>query len=279
MAVRIVTDSSSDLSAERAEQLEIDVVPLSIRFGDEEFTDRVQLSVDEFYTRLTASAALPETAAPSPGAFEEVFRGAAERGADGVVCLTLSSELSATIASAQNAARSVEGVIDVRVIDSRSITTGLASQAIAAADAARRGASLDEVVALVEDMASRTHVIGALDTLEYLKRGGRIGGAQALLGNLLSIKPLLDLSTGRVEEAGKARTRRKALQWLADRTLALDEPENLSICHANAGDLDEFLALLAPKYTVEQLTVCQIGPVIGTHGGPGMIGVTWQDRR
>lgn len=279
MAVRIVTDSSSDLSVERAEQLEIDVVPLSIRFGDEEFTDRVQLSVDEFYRRLTASAALPETAAPSPGAFEEVFHGAAERGADGVVCLTLSSELSATIASAQNAARSVESAIDVRVIDSRSITTGLASQAITAADAARRGASLDEVAALVEDMASRTHVIGALDTLEYLKRGGRIGGAQALLGNLLSIKPLLDLSTGRVEEAGKARTRRKALQWLADRTLALDEPENLSICHANARDLDEFLALLAPKYTVEQLTVCQIGPVIGTHGGPGMIGVTWQDRR
>lgn len=279
MAVRIVTDSSCDLSVERAEELDIDVVPLSIRFGEEEFTDRVQLSVDEFYRRLASSAALPETAAPSPGAFEAAFRGASDRGANGVVCVNLSSELSATIASAQNAAKAVEGAIEVRVVDSRSITTGLASQAVAAADAARRGAQLDEIVALVDDMASRTHVIGALDTLEYLKRGGRIGGAQALLGNLLSIKPLLDLSTGKVEEAGKARTRRKALQWLADRTLALDDPENLSVCHANASDLDEFLAMLAPKYAAEQLTVCQIGPVIGTHGGPGMIGVTWQDRR
>lgn len=279
MAVRVVTDSSCDLSVERAEQLDIDVVPLSIRFGDEEFTDRVQLSVDEFYRRLAGSAALPETAAPSPGAFEAAFRRAAERGADGVVCVNLSSELSATIASAQNAARAVEGVIDVRVIDSRSITTGLGSQAAAAADAAGRGAALEEVVALVQDMASRTHVIGALDTLEYLKRGGRIGGAQALLGNLLSIKPLLDLSSGKVEEAGKARTRRRALQWLAERTLALDAPENLSIAHANATDLDDFVAMLAPKYSFEQLTVCQIGPVIGTHGGPGMIGVTWQDPR
>src|SRR3954452_15831314 len=139
MGVRIVTDSSCDLAPDEAEVLGIDIVPLSIRFGDKEFTDRVDLSVDEFYQRLAESAALPETAAPSPGAFEQVFRRAADNGADAVVCINLSSELSATIQSAQNAARAVEDTIPVHVVDSRSITLGLGSQAIAAAEAARNG--------------------------------------------------------------------------------------------------------------------------------------------
>src|SRR4051812_1827988 len=190
MTVRIVTDSACDLTSGEADELGVDIVPLSIRFGDKEFTDRVDLSVEEFYRRLAESAELPETAAPSPGAFEQVFRRAAENGADAVVCIDLSSELSATIQSAQNAARAVSDAIDVRVVDSRSITMGLGSQVIAAAEAARDGAPVDSIEAMVEDMATRTHVLGCLDTLENLKKGGRIGNAQALLGNLLSIKPL-----------------------------------------------------------------------------------------
>src|SRR5438552_14258199 len=144
MAVRIVTDSSCDLTPEEAVELGIEIVPLSIRFGSEEFTDRVDLTVDEFYKRLAGSTALPETSAPAPGAFEEVFRRAVELGDEGVVCINLSSELSATIQSAQNAARAVEGVIDVRVVDSRSITLGLGTQAVAAAEASREGKSIDE---------------------------------------------------------------------------------------------------------------------------------------
>src|SRR5581483_2533684 len=221
-AVRIVTDSACDLTAEEANALDVEIVPLSIRFGDKEFTDRVDLSVEEFYRRLSESDELPETAAPSPGAFEQAFRRAAEKGADAVVCINLSSELSATIQSAQNAARAVKDVVDVRVVDSRSITMGLGAQVMAAAEAARRGDDADTIVAMVEDQAARTKVIGCLDTLENLKKGGRIGNAQHLLGNLLSIKPLIDVSTGKVEEAGKARTRKKALQWLADRLL--EEP-------------------------------------------------------
>jgi DegV family protein with EDD domain len=279
MAVRIVTDSSCDLTTEEADELGIEIVPLSIRFGSEEFTDRVDLTVDEFYRRLAESTALPETSAPAPGAFEEVFRRAVELGADAVVCIDLSSELSATIQSAQNAARAVEGVIDVRVIDSRSITSGLGSQVLAAARAAREGKTVDEIVALVEDMATRTHVIGALDTLENLKKGGRIGGAQALLGNLLSIKPLVDISTGKVEEAGKARTRKKALQWLADKVLALPAVEHLCVTHGNAPDVDEFLELISSRFPRETIRIGIIGPVIGTHGGPRIIGVTWQEPR
>jgi DegV family protein with EDD domain len=276
MAVRIVTDSACDLTAEEAEQLDVDIVPLTIRFGDKEFTDRVDLSVDEFYRRLNESAELPETAAPAPGAFEQVFRRAAENGADAVVCINLSSDLSATLQSAQNAARGVAGTIDVRVVDSHSITLGLGSQVVAAAEAARGGASADDIVAMVESMAQRTRIIATLDTLENLKKGGRIGGAQALLGNLLSIKPLLDVSSGKVEEAGKARTRKKALRWLADRLLEEPVVERLSVCHGEAPDLEEFLDLLAPRFPRDQIRVGVIGAVIGTHGGPRVMGVTWQ---
>src|SRR6476469_8773399 len=169
MGVRIVTDSSCDLAPDEAEVLGIDIVPLSIRFGDKEFTDRVELSVDEFDRRLNESEQLPETAAPAPGAFEQVFRRAAEQGADAVVCINLSSDLSATIQSAQNAARAVADTIDVRVVDSRSITSGLGAQVTAAAEAARDGASADDIVAMVESMSRRTRIIAALDTLENLK--------------------------------------------------------------------------------------------------------------
>jgi DegV family protein with EDD domain len=275
-AVRIVTDSSCDLTAEEAEHLGVDIVPLSIRFGDEEFTDRVDLSVEEFYRRLNDAADLPETAAPSPGAFEVVFRKASENGADAVVCINLSSDLSATIQSAQNAARAVSDTIDVRVVDSRSITSGLGSQVAAAAEASRDGATADDIEAMVESMSRRTRVIAALDTLENLKKGGRIGGAQALLGNLLSIKPLIDVSSGKVEEAGKARTRKKALRWLADRLLEEPAVERLSVCHGEATDLDEFLELLAPRFTRDDIRIGLIGAVIGTHGGPRVMGVTWQ---
>ncbi|HEX2384720.1 MAG TPA: DegV family protein [Acidimicrobiales bacterium] len=276
MAVRIVTDSSCDLSADEADQLEISIVPLTIRFGADEFTDRVDLSVGDFYRRLAESEQLPETAAPSPGAFETAFRAAADAGADAVVCINLSSDLSATLQSALTAAKAFEGTLDVRVVDSRSITLGLGSQVIAAAEAARDGRSADEIVEMVEDMASRTHVLGALDTLENLKKGGRIGGAQALLGNLLSIKPLIDVSTGRVEEAGKARTRKKALQWMASRLLEEPAVERLSIAHGEAPDLDEFLGLIASRYPRDELRIGVIGAVIGTHAGPRVMGVTWQ---
>jgi DegV family protein with EDD domain len=277
MPVRIVTDSSADLPADEVARLGLEVVPLSIRFGSDEFTDGVDLSVAEFYERLASSAELPETAAPSPGAFEAAFRRQADAGADAVVCINLSSGLSATIQSAQNAATAIAGDVDVRVVDSRSITSGLGTQVMLAADAAAAGASADDVVALVEGLVGRTHVIGALDTLDNLRKGGRIGGAQALLGSLLAIKPLLDISSGEVAEAGRARTRRKALEWLRDQIFALPEPEHLCIAHGMAPDVDDMLALLAPRYSPDKIRVTTIGPTIGTHGGPRVMGLTWID--
>jgi DegV family protein with EDD domain len=274
MPVRIVTDSSADLPADVVERLGVEVVPLSIRFGGEEYTDGVDLSVSQFYDKLASSAELPETAAPAPGAFEAAFRRQAEAGADAVVCINLSSGLSATLQSAQNAATAADG-LDVRVVDSRSITSGLGTQVRLAAEAAADGAGADDVVALVEGLVARTHVFGALDTLDNLKKGGRIGGAQALLGSLLSVKPLLDLSSGEVAEAGRARTRRRALEWLRDKVFEQPAVEHLCIAHGMAPDLDTMLDLLGPRYPRDQVTVTTIGPVIGTHGGPRVMGLTW----
>ena len=275
MAVRIVTDSSSDLTDEEVAAHHIEVVPLSIRFGDEEFEDRTDLTVEAFYEKLVVSSTLPETAAPAPGKFEAAFRRQQEAGADAVVCINLASDLSATMQSAQNAAKAAAGSLDVRVIDSHSITSGLGTQVLLAAQAAESGASADEIVALVESLAARTHVFGALDTLDNLKKGGRIGGAQALVGSLLSIKPILDLSTGKVEEAGKARTRKKALDVLRDKVAEAGSIEHLCVTHGLAPDVEEMLDLLAPLYPRDQIRVGPIGPVIGTHGGPRVMGVTW----
>lgn len=273
--VRIVTDSSCDLTDEEVAAHGIEVVPLSIRFGSEELEDRTELTVPAFYDKLAGSDVLPETAAPAPGKFEAAFRRQAEAGADAVVCINLSSDLSATMQSAQNAAKAVAADLDVRVLDSHSITSGLGTQVLLAAEAAAGGATADEVVALVEDLARRTHVVGALDTLDNLKKGGRIGGAQALLGSLLSIKPIVDISTGKVEEAGKARTRKKALEVLRDKVAAAGAVEHLCVTHGLAPEVDEVLDLLAPLYPRDQIRVGHIGPVIGTHGGPRVMGVTW----
>jgi DegV family protein with EDD domain len=270
--VRIVTDSSCDIRPEAAAALGVGVVPLTIRIGSQEYTDGVDLTPEAFYEKMAAADALPETAAPAPGIFEAAFTAFRDDGADAIVCLNISSELSATMQSAMTAAKSLEGQVDVRVIDSTSITYGLGNQVVAAADAAAGGASADDVVALLDDLRPRTRVFGALDTLENLKKGGRIGGAKAMMGSVLSIKPLVDISTGVVEEAGRQRTRRKSLVWLRERILE-GRAERLAVMHANAPDIDDFLAMLLPDYPTEAIHVDYIGPVIGTHGGAGIIGV------
>jgi DegV family protein with EDD domain len=277
MAIRIVTDSSCDLTDEQAESLGIDIVPLKIRFGDEEFVDREELSTEDFYKKLQASDLLPETAAPAPGAFEAVFRRAADDGAEGVLCVNLSSELSATMQSAQAAAKSLAGDVDVRVVDSKSITAGLGNQVQVLAEQARAGASLDDLAALSDSLVRRARVFGALDTLEYLKKGGRIGGAQAMIGTMLSIKPCVDLSNGVVEEAGKQRTRKKSLQWLRSKVEEAGSIERLAVMHAAAPDIGDFLDLVDDLYPRDTINVGLIGAVIGTHGGPGTIGVCWLD--
>lgn len=273
MTVRIVTDSACDLRGDEVDELSIEVVPLSIRFGDDEYVDREQLKVDEFYRLLADSEKLPETAAPSPGRFAEAFQRHLDAGATAVVCINLSAAVSATMQSAVTAAETIDA--DIRVVDSRSVTAGQGGVVLAAARAAAAGASADEVVAIAESAAERTHVFGALDTLENLQKGGRIGNAQALLGSMLSIKPIIDISSGEVEEAGKQRTRKKSLAWLRDKLAEFGEVENLAIMHGQAPDIDDFVAMLGEVTDTDGARVELIGPVVGTHGGPRVIGFSF----
>jgi DegV family protein with EDD domain len=275
MAVRVVTDSACDLPDELIENLGIAVVPLTIRFGREELVDRKELSTDEFWRRLEASDVLPETSAPSAGAFEETFRRLAGDGATGIVCINLSSKLSATMQAAQVAAQSVQDACPIEVIDSLQVSMGLGNLCITAAERGVDGDSLEAIVADVMDRRNRTKLFGTLDTLEYLKRGGRVGNARALLGSMLAIKPVVEVLDGQVEEAGKVRTRSKALRLLVDKVK--EGPfENLAVLEGNAPDIDELLDQLEPLSPRDEIVIGQIGPVIGTHAGPGVIGVTFQ---
>ena len=271
--IRVVTDSACDLSADLAAARDLTVVPLSIRFGAEEFVDGSTLSTDEFWARCKASSVLPETSAPSPGAFQEAFVAAAGDGYDGVLCLNLSSEVSATYQAAVAAAKAVGDQIPVRTVDSRSLTMGLGLMALDAAEHAAGGATLDELVEGVTALIPRTRVYGVVDTLEHLEKGGRIGGARALLGSLLSIKPVVTLIDGRVEEESKQRTRARSLRYLADK--ARDSPpiSRLAVCNGAAPDIDEVLGMLETVPTDNPLVVTDLGPVVGTHTGPGTIGV------
>jgi DegV family protein with EDD domain len=272
--VHIVTDSGSDLSPEDAAALGVTVVPLSIRFGEEEYVDRVTLGVEEFYAKMAELPGLPGTAAPSPGAFAEAFTKAADDGFDAVVCINLAGKMSATIEAARNAATSVADRIPVTVVDSQSVTGGLGALIRRAAAAAKDGQGADEIAAMVEDRAARTRIYGAFDTLENLKMGGRIGGAKALLGTLLSIKPIIEVKHGEVVEAGKQGTRRLALEWIRARVDELGDVEDLTICEGMATDLEMFQQMFADRPGGADIPVVRLGATIGTHGGPRVMGVS-----
>ena len=273
MTIGIVTDSACDLTDEQVAENGVEVVSLTIRFGADEYVDRTELPTADFYRLLASSPELPETAAPAPGAFAEAYARLADRGVDDVIVVNLSSQLSATMQSAQTAANAFTGA-RVHVVDSNTITAGLGTLVVRAAQLAREGASVAEILHAIDTMKTRQRVYGTLDTLENLKKGGRIGGAKAMLGSMLSIKPLLDLSSGRVEEDGKARTRKKALQWLLDRVIA-QPVENLCVMHGEAPDIDDFLQLLGQHVDLTTVRVGPIGAVIGAHGGPRVMGVAF----
>ncbi len=278
MTVGIVTDSSCDLHDDEIDSTGVEVVPLFIRFGTDEFVDREQITVEDFYRRMASAEHLPQTAAPSPGRFEQAFRRRLDAGCEAVVCINLSAAISATMQSAVQAAGAIAAAgdsADIRVLDSRSVTAGLGTLVLQAARMASDGAGADAIEAFVADASERTHVFGTLDTLENLRKGGRIGSAQALLGSMLSIKPIVDISSGEVAEAAKQRTRRKALGWLRDTVRAAEPVEHLAVMHGEAADVDDFCGMLAEVHSGD-IRVCKVGPVVGAHAGQGVLGMAYQ---
>lgn len=271
--VRVVTDSSCDLPDDLVSELGITIVPLSIRFGAEELVDRRDLTPAEFWAKCQTSPVLPETSAPSPGAFEAAFRGAKDDGAEAVLCVNLSSKLSATIQAAAQAAKSMDGDFPVRVVDSSSVSLGLGLHVVRAARMAAEGKGLEDVAGAVADVIPRTVVYASLDTLENLKKGGRIGGAQAFIGSLLSVKPVIEVRDGEVHAESKQRTRSRAIAYLVDKVRQAGALEDLAVVHGQAPDLEEFLDALSQFFDRDRVIVGDVGAVIGTHAGPRALGV------
>ncbi len=273
--IRVITDSGSDIPDDVARRLGVDVVPLTIRFGDDEYTDRLDLSPSQFWAKCKESKVLPETAAPSPGSFQAAYESAAANGYDGVLVLTISAALSATHQSATLAAEAVADLIPVRVVDTKAVSMAVGLMAIDLGELAASGADLDGLETRARQLLERVGICGTLDTLEHLVKGGRIGGARALLGQVLAIKPLLALKDGVVAEAGRQRTRAKSLAAVASVVRANAPFERLSIVHGDASDVDDLVAMIADVATEQTLVVTDVGPVVGTHGGPRIIAACW----
>lgn len=274
MGVKIVTDSTSDLPVELAKELDISVVPLMVRFGSETYKDGVDLSADQFYQKLVHSSVLPTTAAPAPGLFSELYENLVNEGHD-VLSIHISSKLSGTYDSAILGKEQVkEGKVEV--IDSFSVSMGLGLLATTAARAARDGAELKDVVALVRDKMSVLHLYGALDTLEYLHKGGRIGGAQAFLGSMLNFKPMISVRDGEVHPLERVRTRGKAINRLCEIVQGYSNIEEMSAIHSTTPeDMEDLAVRLAPLVQGKEIVRARFGPVLGTYVGPGILAVTF----
>ena len=271
--VAIVTDSASDLPAERAAAAGVTVVPLLVYFGEREFHAGVDMSYEDFWRELTAPGApFPKTAAAAPGSFKEAFEGLFAQGYDEVVCVNVGSKLSATLGSAK-VAREMLPERSIHVVDSESATLGQGLLVLLAAQRAREGKSGAEIVAEIEKRRRTLNLFLALDTLEYLKRGGRISPARAAIGSVLSVKPIITLVDGVVETADRPRTRGKARARVLE-LLSTPNPDMVAVIHGQAEDIDGFADELAKsiKFPRDQISINLIGPSIGPHTGPGVYG-------
>ncbi len=273
---RLVTDSAADLEEAELAGRSIEIVHLDVRLGDIGPATTRSWSPRQFWEECAKTDQLPETSAPSPGAFREAFTRAGEAGADEVVCVTLSSKLSATYQAAQAAAESLAGELRIRVIDSLSVTVGEGFAVLDGLAVAEGGGTADEVERTVTATLAKIRMFATFDTLENLRKGGRIGGAQAFVGSLLSIKPVIEFRDGAVEPESRQRTRTRSLSYLAEKARSLGPLARLAVMHAAAPDLEVMLDLLGEFYDRQAIETNYIGPVIGTHAGPGTVGICCQ---
>lgn len=272
--VRVVTDSTADLTESLQQSAGITVVPLQVRFGDEVFKDHVELSGDQFFEKLKASPQLPKTSQPPVGAFEEVFRAFREAG-DDVIAVLISSKVSGTVGAAEMAAKVVDAP-HIEVIDSLTTSMALGFIALEAARLAKSGADRNAVAAHVRALIPKARVLAAIDTLTYLERGGRIGRARALMGSLLNFKPLITLQDGEVAPLGRARGRAQAIDKLVDLLKRDGKLASLAVLHGGAlADAEKLRDRVAPAFPGMEIPLAETGAVIGTYTGPGVIGFVY----
>ena len=279
--VAVVTDSTANLMPEVAEAYDISVIPLNVHWGDETYVDGVTLSAETFYQWLEEREEMPKTSQPSVGEFIQFFEEVAARHeTDTIFGAFISAELSGTLASAIQAKAQLSH-LNITLVDTRFVSMGVGFQALCAARASQAGASVDEILTRVQRVRAHTELIFTLDTLEYLRRGGRIGGAAHLVGTLLNLKPLLTIQGGVVEALGKSRGRQKSLQVLGEtiqQRLTGRRPAELAVMHTGAekdDDVDQVIAWVTEHIKPRRLYTGMLSPTVGTHGGPGAIGIAF----
>ncbi|MBS21209.1 MAG: fatty acid-binding protein DegV [Chloroflexi bacterium] len=274
MAIKIVTDSTSDLDSSIAEDLGITIVPLNVHFGEAVFKDGIDLDTDQFFDKLINGNVFPSTSQPSLGEFVDVYKEISQPG-DVIISVHVSSKLSGTINSAQQAANTLSGTVDVRIVDTQQVSMTVGLSAVGAAQAAREGKSVEECIAVAESVARRSNFFALFDTLEYLEKGGRIGKARSLIGGLLKIRPILRVEDGEIGQFSKARSRNMGMLKLEEAVRELGKLDDIAIVYSTDGSDAEKLAAtvkdLLPSDKSPFLT--RVGPVIGTHAGPNLVAI------
>ena len=274
MAIKVVTDSTSDLPADVAESLGIEVVPLNVHFGSDVYKDRVNLMPDTFYDKLINGDVLPTTSQPSVGEFIDVYERLGSD-ADGIVSVHISEKLSGTMNSARLASQQANADCPIEVVDTFQVSMGVGICAMEVAEVANSGGDMNQVILAARNAVTRSQCFFMLETLEFLQKGGRIGKAQALIGNLLKIRPMLMLQGGEVHPLGRERTRRKGIAKLVDTVEELAPISGLAVMYSTALDEAQTLAQNISKFMIEgrEPMMLQIGPVIGTYAGPDTLGI------
>ena len=274
MTVKIITDSTSDITAEEGAKLGITVIPLTVMFGREAHLDRVTITTDEFYRRLSTGDVFPTTTQPAPKDFAEVYDKLTDE-TDEILVITLSAKLSGTYQSAVSAIEMVQKKCRVEVIDSGMVAMGQGLVALAAASAAQQGAKLNELSDFVRDALSRSHWITYFDTLKYLAKGGRIGRAQGLLGSVLSFKPILTVKEGEISPLTRLRSQAAGVEYLYNYVTSFQRIEELAVEHTTLPDeADRLAERLRSAFPDVNIRRSIVSPVLGVHGGPNAIAVT-----
>ena len=273
MGVKIITDSTSDIPESIVSELDIEVVPLNIHIGQDNFKHGIDIGTDEFYTKLLNGSQLPKTSQPSPGEFLDVYNKFLDQ-SDAIVSIHVTSKLSGTYNSAIQAKSELETTKPIEVVDSATVSMALGLIVIRAAKIAKNGGTLDQVLKEIEDCLSKSEVLVVLDTLEYLEKGGRIGKARALIGSILSLKPILTVADGIVDTFGKARTFTKAMNSLEEAIKGFTPVTDVSVFYSTDKDIsDDMLDRLSGIVEPDRLVVSRIGPTVGTYAGPKAIAV------
>ncbi len=274
MPVKIVTDSTSDLTPKIASDLGITVVPLYINFGTESYLDGVNLTTEEFYQKLAKSKTLPTTAVPGPAAFAQVYDKLAQE-TDEIVVISLSSKLSSAHEMESQAVGMMRGKCRIEIIDSKAGCMALGLIAIAAAKAANAGAKMDDVVKLTRRNIPRSKIHFAFDTLEFLKRSGRVSAAQAFLGSMLRVNPIMTLEDGEGRPVAKPRSRAKAIELLYKFAASFSNIEEMAVEDATTPDEADMLAeRINSRFPSERIYRTKVSPVVGTHVGPHVLAVS-----